>query len=46
MNGKKTSKNMPNGDYKLRLDVLKPLGTELGDVETYTSPTFSIAPLL
>jgi hypothetical protein len=34
---------MPNGDYKLRVDVFKPLGTEPGDVETYTSPTFTIA---
>lgn len=42
-NGKTISKNMPNGDYKLRVQVLKALGTEPTDVETYTSPTFTIA---
>ena len=42
-NGKTSSKNMPNGNYKLRLEILKPLGTAPGDVETYTSPTFTIA---
>jgi minor extracellular serine protease Vpr len=41
--GKTISFNMPNGDYKLRVQVLKPLGTEPADVETYTSPTFTIA---
>jgi subtilisin family serine protease len=42
-NGNLISFNMPNGDYKLRVQVLKPLGTEATDVETYTSPTFTIA---
>ena len=42
-NGKTIMKNMPNGDYKLRLEVLRPLGADPGDVETYTSPTFTIA---
>lgn len=42
-NGKTISKNMPNGDYKLRVQILKALGTEPTDVETYTSPTFTIA---
>src|SRR5688572_4049882 len=42
-NGSTISKNMPNGDYKLRVQVLKALGTEPTDVETYTSPTFTIA---
>ena len=42
-NGGTLSKNMPNGDYKLRVQVLKALGTEPTDVETYTSPTFTIA---
>jgi subtilisin family serine protease len=42
-NGHTISKNMPNGDYKLRVQVLKALGTEPTDVETYTSPTFTIA---
>lgn len=41
--GKTSAKNMPNGDYKLRVEVLKPLGTAPADVETYTSPTFTIA---
>jgi hypothetical protein len=41
--GKLISFNMPNGDYKLRVQVLKPLGAEPGDIETYTSPTFTIA---
>jgi subtilisin family serine protease len=40
---KATLKNMPDGDYKLRVEVLKPLGTAPADVETYTSPTFTIA---
>jgi minor extracellular serine protease Vpr len=42
-NGKTIAKNMPNGNYQLRVQVLKPLGTEPGDIETYTSPTFTIA---
>ena len=42
-NGKTISKNMPNGQYKLRVQILKALGTEPTDVETYTSPTFTIA---
>lgn len=42
-NGGTISKTMPNGDYKLRVQVLKALGTEPTDVETYTSPTFTIA---
>jgi len=42
-NGKMISNNMPNGDYQLRIEVLKPLGTEPADVETFTSPTFTIA---
>jgi subtilisin family serine protease len=42
-NGKTISKNMPNGQYKLRVQILKALGTEPADVETYTSPTFTIA---
>ncbi|MGH8242270.1 MAG: S8 family serine peptidase [Steroidobacteraceae bacterium] len=42
-NGKVSSKNMPNGDYQLRVEVLKPLGSEPVDVETFTSPTFTIA---
>ena len=42
-NGKTISQNMPNGNYKLRVEVLKPLGTAPADVETYTSPTFTIA---
>jgi subtilisin family serine protease len=42
-NGKVSSKNMPNGDYQLRFEVLKPLGSEPADVETFTSPTFTIA---
>jgi hypothetical protein len=41
--GKLVSFNMPNGDYKLRVEVLKPLGEEPADVETYTSPTFTTA---
>jgi hypothetical protein len=41
--GNTTSHTMPNGDYKLRVQVLKALGTEPTDVETYTSPTFTIA---
>jgi minor extracellular serine protease Vpr len=41
--GKASLKNMPDGDYKLRVEVLKPLGTAPGDVETFTSPTFTIA---
>jgi minor extracellular serine protease Vpr len=42
-NGKTISHTMPNGDYKFRVQVLKALGTEPTDVETYTSPTFTIA---
>jgi minor extracellular serine protease Vpr len=42
-NGGTISRNMPNGQYKLRIEVLKALGTAPGDVETYTSPTFTIA---
>jgi hypothetical protein len=42
-NGAIISKNMPNGTYKLKMEVLKPLGTAPGDVETYISPTFTIA---
>jgi minor extracellular serine protease Vpr len=42
-NGAIISKNMPNGTYKLRMEVLKPLGTAPADVETYTSPAFTIA---
>jgi minor extracellular serine protease Vpr len=42
-NGGTISKNIPNGQYKLRVQILKALGTEPTDVETYTSPTFTIA---
>jgi minor extracellular serine protease Vpr len=42
-NGPRSTKNMPNGDYKLRVQVLKALGADPADVETYTSPTFTIA---
>jgi minor extracellular serine protease Vpr len=42
-NGKTTMETMPNGDYKLRVQILKALGTAPADVETYTSPTFTIA---
>jgi len=44
--GTKTSaKNMPNGNYRLRVEALKPLGdaNNPADIETYTSPTFTIA---
>jgi len=36
---------MPNGNYKLRVEALKPLGdaNNPADIETYTSPTFTIA---
>jgi hypothetical protein len=42
-NGKTTMEKMPNGDYKLQVQILKALGTAPADVETYTSPTFTIA---
>ncbi len=42
-NGSPRSANMPNGDYKLRVQILKANGVEPADVETYTSPTFTIA---
>jgi minor extracellular serine protease Vpr len=43
--GKTSSKTMPNGNYQLRVQVLKALGdpNNPADVETYTSPTFTIA---
>jgi hypothetical protein len=36
---------MPNGNYQLWVQVLKALGdpNNPADVETYTSPTFTIA---
>jgi len=40
--GKEITKNMPDGNYKLKVEVLKALGTAPADVETYTSPTFTI----
>ena len=49
-NGSTYSKNMPNGTYKLRLEVEKALAEKdvngnpiPAHVETYTSPTFTIA---
>lgn len=42
-NGAIIAKNMPNGTYKLRMEVLKPLGTAPADVETYTTDAFTIA---
>jgi minor extracellular serine protease Vpr len=41
--GKEKTHKLPNGDYKLRVQILKALGTAPADVETYTSPTFTIA---
>jgi hypothetical protein len=43
--GKTSAKNMPNGNYQLRVEALKPLGdaNNPADIETYTSPTFTIA---
>ena len=43
--GKTSSKNMPNGNYQLRVEAVKPLGdaNNPADIETYTSPTFTIA---
>ncbi|MEX2210940.1 MAG: S8 family serine peptidase [Gaiellaceae bacterium] len=42
--GKATSKNVPDGDYKLMVEVLKAGGdpTIAGHKETYTSPVFTI----
>jgi minor extracellular serine protease Vpr len=41
-NGKTKSTNMPDGQYRLQIQVLKALGTAPADVETYTSPVFTI----
>jgi hypothetical protein len=40
-----TMETMPNGNYQLWVQVLKALGdpNNPADVETYTSPTFTIA---
>jgi minor extracellular serine protease Vpr len=44
-NGNNKRKVVPNGQYMLKLSVLKPLGDESNpaDWETFTTPTFTIA---
>ncbi|MEU8524675.1 S8 family serine peptidase [Streptomyces sp. NPDC048629] len=37
-----TTVTVPDGRYVMRLTVLKALGTEAADTETWTSPTFTI----
>lgn len=44
-NGNSKTVQVPNGDYRLKLSVLKPLGdpNNPADWETFTTPTFTIA---
>jgi hypothetical protein len=44
-NGNDKRKTLPNGTYKLKMSVLKPLGDPANDAdwETFTSPAFTIA---